>query len=243
MRGTRSFAAAILLAVALPARAADPAPSGSVTEEILKTGTVRVTRLTLAAGGTTGQHTHAVPHLAVALTDGTLTSVAPDGTGQARVMKEGMLAWVPADLHHALRNDGSEEFFAMTFDLLTPQTGVRNRCAAILPGQPTDCAKPAKKSKGALRVPQLETDQMVVSLLTLDQGAEYPFKDVREAPVVGALAGTDAKALVTLKIAGAVGRGEKPLQGGDAASTTPNAPLTLRNSGPLPARFIVLEFK
>lgn len=239
----RAAWALALLAVATPAGAADTVPSGATTEEVLKTETVHVVLLTLQPGGTTGQHTHAVPHLAVALTDGTLASVAPDGIETRRTMQEGGLAWVPADLHHALRNDGSGEFLAMTLDLLKPQTGVRNRCSAILPGQPTDCARPAKKSKGALMVPQLETDQMVVSLLTLDQGAGYTFKDAREAPVVGALAGTEARALVAINIAGAVGRSEKPLQGGDAASTTPNAPLTLRNTGPLPARFIVLEFK
>jgi quercetin dioxygenase-like cupin family protein len=240
-----------MLAALLTAAAAPPAPVGaspapaadSTHREVLTTDDARVQRLVLGPGASTGQHTHAHPHIAVALTGGELADVAPDGSTRPRKMAEGALAFVPAGVAHALRNAGSATFRAVTVDLLRPQTGARNRCGALLPGQPLNCPDPASRKMGALLVPQMATDQTVVSLLTLDPGADYRFQDTAMPPVVVALEGTEAKALVELNIAGAVGKGEKPMAGGDAVSTEPRSALGLHNTGRTPARFLVLEFK
>jgi quercetin dioxygenase-like cupin family protein len=243
----RAWTLAALLTVAVaPAAtvgaATDPAPD-VIHREVLSTDSAQVRRLVLEPGASTGQHTHAHPHVVAALTSGELIDVAPDGSEQPRTLAEGQLAFVPSGVAHALRNAGSATFRAVTVDLLRPQTGPRNRCAALLPRQPIDCPAPASRKKGALLVPQMETDQTVVSLLTLDPGADYRFQEAAIPPVVVALEGTDATALVELKTAGAVGKGEKPLSGGDAVSTLPRSPLTIRNSGATPARLVVLQFK
>jgi quercetin dioxygenase-like cupin family protein len=230
---------ALLTVAAAPAATvgAAPAPAAEGTHrEVLSTDDAQVRRLVLEPGASTGQHTHAHPHVAAALTNGELIDVAPDGSEQPRTMAEGQLAFVPSGVSHALRNAGSATFRAVTVDLLRPQTGARNRCGTLLPRQPTDCPAPASGKKGALLVPQMETDQTVVSLLTLDPGTDYRFQGSPLPPVVVALEGTEAKALLELN-------GEKPLAGGDAVSTVPKSPLTVRNSGTTPARLVVLQFK
>jgi hypothetical protein len=142
---------------------------------------------------------------------------------------------------------GDATFRAVTIDLLSPQTGARNRCAALLADQPLDCAgkvaAASSKKKGGALVPQMETDQTLVSLLTLEPGTDHLFKVSPTPPVVVALEGTDAMAIIELKIPGAVGKGAKPLKGGDAATTLPKSPLTIRNVGAASARFVVVEFK
>jgi hypothetical protein len=154
---------------------------------------------------------------------------------------------LPAGSTHALRNDGGAAFRAVAVDLLEAQTGARNRCAELLAGQPLDCtgkaAEAASGRKKGVLVPQMETEQTMVSLLTLEAGAEHLFKASETPPVVIALEGTEAKAIIELKLAGAVGKGEKPLKGGDATTTVPKSPLTIRNTGAGPARFVVFEFR
>jgi quercetin dioxygenase-like cupin family protein len=211
---------------------------------VLQTDMARVAHLVLEPGASTPQHTHVDPHLAVALVDGTLASVATDGTVTPRAMREGVLAYVQAGVTHALRNDGAAPFRAVTVDLLRAQTGARNRCASVLPGPAGDCPKISANSRKAWLAPQMETDQTRVSLLTLPPGQEQVFKGAATPPLVVALAGAEAKALIELHLPGVpVGHGEKPLHDGDAATGLAQSPLTIRNTGTQPARFLVVEFR
>jgi len=236
-----SFAGVVAATFAL---AADAPPSSAASQEVLKTDAARVARLVLEPGAATPQHTHVDPHLAVALVDGTLASLATDGAVTPRAMREGVLAYVPAGLTHTLRNDGAATFRAVTIDLLRPQTGARNRCASVLPGPPGDCPKSSATPRDARLVPQMETDQTLVSLLTLSPGKEQVFKGAATPPLIVALAGAEAKALLELHLPGApVGKGEKPLDEGDAATGLAKSPLTLRNTGTGAARFLVVEFR
>jgi len=257
MNRRRPYAAiALVLAVFIPvppgwsqepagaavAPAADP-----VRDAILSNERVRVQRLGLEPGASTALHTHAHDHIAAALGVGEIADVAPDGAERRRTFSDGSLALVPAGVTHTLRNVGDAPFRAVTIDLLLPQAGARNRCGALLAGRPLDCAGKAaaasSKKKGGALVPQMETDRTLVSLLTLDPGAEHLFKASPTPPVVVALEGTDAMAIIEDKIPGAVGKGEKPLRGGDAATTLPKSALTIRNVGAALARFVVVEFE
>ena len=216
----------------------------AVPVDVLRTDRARVARLVIEPGAATAMHTHADPHLAVALVDGTLASLAADGAATPRAMPEGRLGYVPPGLTHALRNDGPATFRAATIDLLRAQTGARNRCAAVLPGPAGDCPKPPAKPKRAWLAPQMETDQTLVSLLTLPPGTEHLFKGTATPPLVVALAGAEATAVIEVRMAGsAVGKGDKPLREGDAATGLAQSSLTLRNTGTLPARFLVVEFR
>ncbi len=241
------LACAVTVSIAVAATialAADAPPSSAGKQEVLNTDLARVALLVLEPGAATTQHTHIDPHLAVPLVDGTLASLATDGAVTSRPTREGVLAYVPAGLTHTLRNDGAAPFRAVTIDLLRPQTGARNRCASVLPGPAGECPKTSANSKDAWLAPQMETDQTLVSLLTLPQGKEQVFKGAATPPLVVALAGAEAKAIIELRIPGGpVGKGDKPLREGDAATGLAQSPLTIRNAGTGPARFLVVEFR
>jgi quercetin dioxygenase-like cupin family protein len=241
MNALPRLAAAVLLAT-LPSTTVMMAEA--TRKEVLVNESVRVVVLGLEPGDATPQHTHVSPHVSAALTAARLVDERPDGSEQEREMTEGALAYVPPGVSHTLKNGGSGPFRAVTIDLLKPQTGTRNRCAALLKDQKTDCSGKAAKGKLGDLVPQIETDQTTVSLLTLDPKTEHIFKGAATPPVVVALAGTEALALIEIKVAGgAVGKGEKPLKAGDAVSSATKVPLKIRNVGSAPARFLVVDFK
>ena len=230
-----------------PPAGGDAAPEGLTRREILSNERVRVQSITLEPDATIPSHTHEKVHITVALGSAELIDIAADDSERRVSVPDGGLNLVPPGTTHALRNDGDAPFRAIAIDLLAPQTGLRNRCATLLVDQPPDCAagdgKAAPGGKGGTLVPQLESDQTIVSLMTLGRGAEHLFKASDTPPVVVALEGADAKALIELRLTGAVGKGEKPLKGGDATTTVPKSPLLIRNTGPVPARFVVVEFK
>ena len=220
----------------------------SAQDVVLSNEQVVVRRLVLEPGAATPLHTHDHDHIAVALGGGEIADVAPDGTERRLTLADGALRFVPSGVTHTLRNLGGAPFRAVTIDLLAPQTGARNRCGAVVAGQPTDCpdkaAAASAKRKGGAMVPQMETDQTLVTLLTLAPGARHEFKPVPTPPLMVALTGTSATGVVELTLAGgAVGRGERPLEGGDALCPPPRTGVTLINTGAAPARFIVIEFK
>ena len=211
-------------------------------KEVLVNELIRVVVLGFGPGDSSPEHTHANPHIAAALTQGDLIDARPGGSETKLSMTQGALAYVPAGVTHTVRNAGSEPFGVVTVDLLKPQTAERNRCAALLSNQKTDCPAKDAEKPGTL-VPQYESDQTLVSLLRLEPKTDFKIKAAEKPPVVVALSG-DGLALIEIKVSsGAVGKSEKPLKGGDAASTAPKVPLTIRNVGADAARFLVVEFK
>jgi len=214
---------------------------------VLANEQVLVRRLILEPGATTPKHTHDHDHITVPLGGGKIAVVAPDGVEQRQTVADGAIRFVPSGVTHTLRNLGDAVFRAVTIDLLAPQTGARNRCGALVAGQKADCpdkgAAASPKKKGDTMVPQMETDQTLMSLLTLAPGASHAFKPAASSPLVVALQGTSATAVVELTLAGgAVGRGERPIEGGDALCPPPRTGVTLNNTGPTFARFIVVAF-
>jgi len=219
----------LLMPLAIAAVMAGSTPAATPAHDpILSNEQVLVQRLVLEPGAATPMHTHAHDHIAVALAGGEIAVIAPDGTERRLRLAEGALRFVPAGITHAMHNAGDAAFQAVTIDLLGPQTGTRNRCGALVPDQPTDCAgdvaggaagaTDSEKKRGAM-IPQMETDQTLVSLLTLAPGARHEFRPAPLSPLIVTLAG------------------------GDALCPPPRTGVTLTNTGSAPARFVVLEFK
>jgi hypothetical protein len=134
-------------------------------------------------------------------------------------------------------NERDVPFRNVTIELLRPQTGGRNQCARVLKDRPLDCPSyggaSGSKPKGASVLPEFETDQTLVSLVTLGPGGKFAFKPTRHPPVLAALEGTDAEALVDVKMDGdAYGKGKRPMKGGDAmAVPTGSGPCLMSRSG------------
>ena len=228
---------------AAPAAPDRPAAAAVQRRVVLETDTVRVSQIGLGPGADTGLHTHASAHLAVALTDGVLINVLPDGSSRGNSINEGDMTFVPAGVTHTLRNGYSLPFRGVTIDLLQPQHGLLNACATMDPNQSDDCWGQEGNPQEGILFLRLQTDHANVSRLTLAPGNEFTISGRAVPTLVVALAGTEAIALPEPRIpAGSSGKGKMPLQAGDAVTGLADSPLTVRNTGSRPARFIVVEF-
>lgn len=238
---------ALPMAVALIGIAAVGLCRAQAPEVVLSNEQVLVRRLVLEPGASTPKHTHDHDHITVPLGGGEIAVVGSDGAEQRQTVVDGSIRFVPSGVTHTLRNVGAATFRAVTIDLLVAQSGARNRCGAVVAGPPADCpdkgtAAAPKKHDGTM-APQMETDQTLVSLLTLAPGARHQFKPAASSPLVVALQGTSATAVVELTLpGGAVGKGERSLEGGDALCPPPRTGVTVSNTGSAPARFVVVAF-
>ena len=231
-----------------PAEAPVPLTAEPSHSQVLESALVRVFRVEVAPGASTKLHEHTHDFIWVALGDARIVDHPRDGAERTVEAKDGALTFRPRGVVHAVRNAGEAPFRNVTIELLHPQTGERNQCGDVLPDQALDCPSPDGLA-GALRttpsvLPEFETDQTLVNLLTLPAGGRFGFKPSKNPPVLVALEGTDAEALVDMKIAGgAIGKGSRPLHGGDAMEVPVGMGVELRNLGKSPARFAVLEFR
>lgn len=243
----RAWTPAVLAVTLLAEPAATPVPPTAQTtppitrRELVATEVLRVALVEIAAGAAVPVHEHGEDHLLVTLTAGELVEQVEGQEPRRMVLAEGALDLVPAGRRHALTNGRAEPFRGVTVDLLRAQTGARNRCARLLPSSPIDCPAPAHLPPGIAVRPQLTSDQTEISLLTLAPGARLALPGSADPPAVIALAGTEALALVEVKVAGASGVGERELRAGDAFALPPGTGVELCNTGSRDARFLVVD--
>ncbi len=88
----------------------EPAPrvQGGTQEVLFVKDGVRVSRVELQTAGFEAQHHHTGPHLAIAVTDLTLRSEAPDKTASNTDLKAGEVKWVGGNITHTVTNVGSQ---------------------------------------------------------------------------------------------------------------------------------------
>ncbi len=228
-----------------PAEAPVPLTAEPSHHQVLANADVRVFRIEVAPGAATMLHEHTSDFLWFPLGDADIMDHPRDGAVAPNKVADGAIAFRARGVVHAISNNRDVPFRNVTIEFLRPQTGGHNQCGQVIRDQPLDCPASAAdaRTKGQSMVPLLRTDQTQVSLLTLDTDARFTFKASKRPPVLVALEGTDAEALVELKIPGAVGKGKRPLHGGDAMEVPSGMALELHNGGSVPARFAVLEFR
>jgi len=96
---------------------------------------------------------------------------------------------------------------------------------------------------GSSSLPEFESDQLRIGLLTLDQGATYAVAAAKIPPLLVALDGTEAEGIVRVKIQGAAGTGTRPLRAGDVQEVPADLPYELHSTGGGPSRFLVIAPK
>ena len=91
--------------------------SGPQVQVLFDSTAAKVVRIRLKAGEVLPTHNHNVPHLVIALSDLTLSSISP-GKPVSRVNRRaGQTGWVGGTLTHSLTNEGKDEadFIAIEF--------------------------------------------------------------------------------------------------------------------------------
>lgn len=93
-------------------------PRQTGREPVLENDRVRVFRVSLGPGESTGMHTHLVPSLAVTLTDGEI-EIAPEGKGNADRLRvtAAEVRWRAGAVTHSIKNVGSTRFEAVDIEL------------------------------------------------------------------------------------------------------------------------------
>ena len=84
--------------------------------QVLSGKNLEVRRTEIPAGLGLGKHTHAGPHLAVALTDLDLRSVDTNGKSKEIHQHAGDISWIPGGLIHTLSNIGEQPAAIVTIE-------------------------------------------------------------------------------------------------------------------------------
>ncbi len=135
---------------------------------------IRVLRVRVAPHDTTLLHEHAPDYFWIALGSTEVVNAVfgkPDATIKATDLS---VHYTPGKFAHVARNPGESNFDNITVELLGAQTNPRNLCEAAVAGHALDCANAAEARPGSNRVrerPAFETDQLRVSVVTLEPGA------------------------------------------------------------------------
>lgn len=191
-------------------------------------------------------HEHAVDYIWVALGDADVIN-AVAGRPEARLqIKDGTVHFTRGGFAHIARNETDAAFRNVTIELLKPQMNPRNICDEVLSWTPTDCRSMTNEGlqfKGVTVRAAFQTDQMFVRVIQVEPGATLSVPTSKAPPLLVAMEGTEAEAMVQAKGAGgAFGSGARALRSGDMVASPPDLAMQIRNTGKAPARFLVLEF-
>jgi hypothetical protein len=152
--------------------------------------------------------------------------------------------WVTdADIHfsragiaHAERNH------EVIIELLQPQTGPRNVCDQVLPGEYLHCHEPGSEWIGAdLRI-QFETGQTRIGILRLAPDGTLAVPPADVPPLLIPLEGTEAEEISRVNGAPLDRSSRRILKPVEVLRSAADQVTEVRNIGKAPARFLVVEF-
>jgi hypothetical protein len=141
-----------------------------------------------------------------------------------------------AGVAHAERNH------EIIIELLQPQTGTRNVCGEVLPGEYLHCHEPGSEWLGANFEIQLETDQTRIGILQIAPNATLAVPPADVPPLLIALDGTDAEATSRVNGTPANSGSKRSLKAVDILRSPADHVSEIRNIGKTTARFLVVEF-
>ncbi|MBI3448027.1 MAG: hypothetical protein HY049_03780 [Acidobacteria bacterium] len=237
------------LAAVVALVAASPVP---ITEEpshhlVATTDRLRAFRVEVAPRGATLLHQHDRDYVFVALGDSTIVNAVLGKPERRLDFPDAAVRFTRGGFAHVAHNESDRPFRNVTIEFLPSQTGARNICAVVIPDEAMNCpaggGAVATGQAGSTLLPELESDQLRIGLLTLDPGATWAAPAAKSPPFLVALDGTEAEGIVRVKIEGAAGVGTRPLRAGDVQEVPGDLPYEVHNTGRAPARFLVIAPK
>ncbi len=205
---------------------------------------VKVFNVEVSPGDSIVLHRHDQDTIAIAIGDQLVTVGVPgkpdvhqkNADAQVRLQRGGYM--------HSTRVDGDTPYHTVAVEILRPQTGFHNVCAAILPGQPLNCpGTPAKASSAFTTQPLLESGETRVQLVRV---LPHQSMDLEKSP-----ASRDTHKVIVALDAASIPSGpskekqpEKALQPGDFVwlGGGPGHEGMYQNRGDKEARFIEIIF-
>lgn len=131
----------------------------------LQNSYVKVFNVEVAPGDSIVLHRHDQDTIAIAIGEQLVTVGIPgkpdvhqkNSDAQVRLQRGGYV--------HSTHVDGTTPYHTVAVELLHPQSGFHNVCAAILPGQPLNCPDAPTVPVAGIRLPLLESGETVVQLV------------------------------------------------------------------------------
>lgn len=193
--------------------------------------TLRVLRVHVPPHDTTLLHEHDRDYFWIALGSSEVVNArlgAPDA-----VIKSADLSvhYTVGNFAHVARNPGDMPFDNITVELLEPQTNLRYLCELAAPVAPVLCRVP-RQLPGVAELPSFQTDQLRVSLATIQPGALVQARPETARVWVIALDTADAGGALAIE-----GPGE--WRGGVFRSTAPGV-WRVRNRGTVAVRVLTV---
>ena len=132
---------------------------------------LRVFRVEVPAHSATLLHEHAVDYLWISVGASEFVN-AVAGKAEANVVAaDGSVHFTRGGFAHVARIEGERAFHNVTLELPQPQTNPRNLCEEILAAEKMNCPSAMKRAataySGATVLPEFETDQVRVTLITI----------------------------------------------------------------------------
>ena len=190
-------------------------------------------------------HEHDVNYVWVGLGDADVVNATVNKPPVRLHSRDGMLHFSPGRFAHKAVNVGNTAYRNVTVELRQDQTNPHNLCEEVLEEKPLHCGPPKagrfSQESGVTIEPDFATDEIEFDTVTLPAGAQETLRGAAIPPVAIALSHTTASANPVSD--GSASNGTKDLKAGDVISAKTNTPLTLRNTGSAPARFLVFEFQ
>jgi quercetin dioxygenase-like cupin family protein len=123
-------------------------------------------------------HRHDYDAISIMLDDAQVTVHAPGRPEAHQNLSAAQVRLQPRGYAHSTAIDGDKTYRNVTVELLLPQKGEANLCAAVMAGQPLHC--PASQSEqnesNWTEQPQFETDRSTVSLVRVQPHQEMALR-------------------------------------------------------------------
>jgi hypothetical protein len=189
---------------------------------------VRVWAFGITGHDATLVHNHDLPYLGVALGAADYVNAVTGKPETHANLADGQVSYSKGGFSHLVRTETDTPFRNFTIELLKPQGTARNRCVAVVAGQPLgDCPEGKQGAANELGLssikPVFETDEIVVESGAIAAGGSYT--EVAALPARLLLVLDQS----TLKVESA-GQPEKALHAGDVLWIPAKAKPTFANA-------------
>ena len=199
---------------------------------------VNVYKVEVASHDAVKLHRHDFDAISVMLAGAEVTVFSPGkpdvhsklGAGQVRLQHRGYV--------HSTTVDSDATYRNVTVELLVPQEGGHNLCAAVNAGQPLNCPSAvASGNQPSSSQPQFATDKTTVDVITLSPLGETKIVDPRRPQLIVAL--DDSLTAMDDRQDGKI----KRLHSGDFVWLDGNGKESIKNEGREESHFVLFKFQ
>jgi hypothetical protein len=184
-------------------------------------------------------HRHDFDAISIMMSDTHVAVYTPGKPEAQHQVVEGQIRLQPRGYVHSTLVDGGAPYRNLTIELLLPQEGARNLCAAVIATAPLDCpgAQDSRLHEAPMQQPQFETNRTSVTLTRL-----LPHQELT-------LGGPGHAELIVVMDEGVAvkgdGNGTQPLlrPGNFVWLDQDKATLLFKNNGAKEARLIAFRFR